>query len=50
MPRALQIGTKLEEDRRRCRLGFLPLMQRTHGDVYPHLACLRSCHTDLQCA
>ena len=50
MPRALQIGTKLEEDRRRCRLGFLPLMQRTHGDVYPHLACLRSCHTDLKCA
>ncbi len=46
----IQIGTKLEEERRRCHLGFLPLMQSTHGDAYPHLACLRSWHTDLKCA
>ena len=37
-----RIGTKLDEERRRCRLGFLSLMQSTHGDAYPHLAYLQS--------
>ena len=27
-----RIGTKLGEERRQCRLGFLSLMQSTHGD------------------
>ena len=60
-----RIGTKLDAERRRCRLGFLSLMQSTHGgayphlaylqsgthgDAYPHLAYLREWHVDLQCA
>ena len=60
-----QIGAKLDAERRGCRLGFLSLMQSTHGgayphlaylqsgthgDAYPHLAYLREWHVDLQCA
>ena len=38
-----RIGPKLDAERRRCRLGFLSLMQSTHGGAYPHLAYLQSC-------